>query len=195
MKNLKTFSSAIAMLITFLSFGQGKQMPEAAKAERTITGTVTDQQSLPLPGVSIVVKGSSRGTQTDFDGKYKIQAATGETLIFNYIGYAEQKIKLSSVSVVNVILTEESTALEEVVVNMGYKSTTAKRQTSASVSSSSSKNTRVKPRRASIQETEEKTNAPIRNTQGHLAGMNIATGSGQPGADSTIILRGRRCSG
>ncbi|HZW63507.1 MAG TPA: carboxypeptidase-like regulatory domain-containing protein, partial [Flavobacteriaceae bacterium] len=57
--------------------------------EKTISGTISDENGLPLPGVNIVVKGTTNGTQTDFDGNYSISAATGDVLVFSYIGYQE----------------------------------------------------------------------------------------------------------
>ena len=64
----------------FLLVGLGLQA-------KTITGTVTDEQNRGLPGVNIIIKGTATGTQTDFDGKYSIQAEAGDVLVFSYIGY------------------------------------------------------------------------------------------------------------
>ena len=105
MKNLKMFSLGIAMLISFLTFGQ----------ERTITGTVSDQIG-PLPGASIVIKGTTRNTQSDVDGKYTIQAKAGEILQFSFVGYTDVQVIVGTSKVVNVVLKATSVQLEEVVV-------------------------------------------------------------------------------
>src|SRR5690606_11276863 len=84
--------------------------------EKTITGNVTDQDGLPLPGVSIVVVGTSVGTQTDFDGNYVITASTGQVLRFSYIGQATVQRTVGQATTINVQLEEDAQALAEVVV-------------------------------------------------------------------------------
>lgn len=84
--------------------------------ERTISGTVTDQDGLPLPGVNIVVEGTTTGTQTDFDGNYQIQASTGQVLLFSYIGQRAERQEVGASDVINVQMMEDAQALEEVVV-------------------------------------------------------------------------------
>ena len=109
MKSLKLISSAIAMLICFVAVAQ----------ERTITGTVTDESNLPLPGVQIIIKGTKKNTQTDYDGKYSIQAQKGDALIFSYVGMDSQTIFVKTSNVINVILKNNSLQLQE-VVTIGY---------------------------------------------------------------------------
>ena len=84
--------------------------------EKTISGTVTDQDGLPLPGVNIVVEGTTTGTQTDFDGNYQIQASPGQVLLFTYIGQKEERRTVGAADVINVQMVEDAQALEEVVV-------------------------------------------------------------------------------
>jgi Ca-activated chloride channel family protein len=112
MKNLKVFSLALAMLISFLTFGQ----------EKTITGVVSDNSG-PLPGANVFVKNTNKGVQTDVDGKYSIKAKTGDVLSFQYIGYDEKNVTIGSSNVINVKLTEKSQQLDEVIV-IGYGKTT-----------------------------------------------------------------------
>jgi Ca-activated chloride channel family protein len=81
MKSQKLISLAIAMLFCTVAFAQ----------QKTITGLVSEKAG-PLPGVNVLVKGTSRATQTDFDGKYSIQASKGETLVFNFIGYQSSQV-------------------------------------------------------------------------------------------------------
>ena len=80
-------------LVVHISFAQ----------QKTVSGTVTDQGGLPLPGVNIVVEGTTTGTQTDFDGNYSIMAAQGETLLFTYIG--QKAVRKSEVIKATIICT------------------------------------------------------------------------------------------
>jgi hypothetical protein len=89
-----------------------------AFCQQTISGTVLDGNSDPLIGVNILVKGTGRGTVTDVDGKYSLQASRGEVLVFSIIGFTSQEITIADNNVINVLLVEGS-ALEEVVV-VGY---------------------------------------------------------------------------
>ena len=98
-------------LVTQITFAQ----------ERAVSGTVSDNAGLPLPGVSVLVKGTKTGTQTDFDGKFTIKVAPSQTLLFSYIGMQSQEIKASSSSI-NVKLKDSSVELESVVVTaLGIK--------------------------------------------------------------------------
>lgn len=107
MKKFKTFSTVIAMLICFVSLAQ----------EKTITGVVSDNLG-PLPGANVTVKTTTRGTQTDFDGKYTIKASKGETLVFSFVGYSSKSITIGKNNTINVKL-ESAQTLQEVVV-MSY---------------------------------------------------------------------------
>ncbi|WP_247716549.1 SusC/RagA family TonB-linked outer membrane protein [Sinomicrobium weinanense] len=84
--------------------------------EKIVTGTVTDGDGMPLPGVNIVVKGTTTGTQTDFDGKYSIEAETGQVLVFTYIGMAAVERTIGDTDLMDVLMQEDAEALEEVVV-------------------------------------------------------------------------------
>ncbi|WP_318343011.1 SusC/RagA family TonB-linked outer membrane protein [Flagellimonas baculiformis] len=84
--------------------------------DKTITGTVTDVNGLPLPGVNIVVEGTTTGTQTDFDGNYTINASQGQTLLFTYIGQKSVRTIIGASNTVNVQMEDDTQALEEVVV-------------------------------------------------------------------------------
>lgn len=98
-------------LVTQITFAQ----------ERAVSGTVSDNTGLPLPGVSVLVKGSKTGTQTDFDGKYSIKVAPSQTLVFSYIGMKTQEVKASSTTV-NIKLTSSAIELEGAVVTaLGVK--------------------------------------------------------------------------
>ena len=88
--------------------------------EKTISGNVVDQNNVPLPGVSVIVVGTTRGTQTDFDGNYSISASVGETLRFSYIGQTTVDRSVGAAYVINVQMEEDAETLEEVVVT-GYR--------------------------------------------------------------------------
>ena len=101
----------LIVLMTQLTFAQ----------ERTVSGIVSDNAGLPLPGVSVLVKGTKSGTQTDFDGKYSIKASPSQVLVFSYIGMKAQESTASSTNI-NVKLKDDSVELEGVVVTaLGVK--------------------------------------------------------------------------
>ncbi len=81
-----------------------------------ISGTVTDENQHPLPGVNVLVEGTSTATQTNYDGEYQIKAQKGDVLVFSYLGYKTSKIKVRDQKVIDVSLTPDNTALQEIVV-------------------------------------------------------------------------------
>uniref|UniRef100_UPI00404A0E79 SusC/RagA family TonB-linked outer membrane protein n=2 Tax=Flavobacterium sp. TaxID=239 RepID=UPI00404A0E79 len=159
------YSLFLALLVQF-SFAQ----------EKTITGVVIESGQ-PLPGVTIVVKGTSNGTETDFDGKYSITAKKGDVIEFSYIGLKSQLITVGDQSIVNITMEEDVETLEGVVVT-AYGTTTKVRSNIASTSVSS-KTIETRPNASFIQ-----------TLQAQVPGLSISSGSGQPGANSTVILRG-----
>lgn len=146
--------------------------------EKTVTGTVTSAvDGLPLPGVSIIVKGTSRGVQTDFDGNYSIKASDAETLVFSYVGTKTVEEVVGSRSSISVALAEDLGVLDEVVIE-AYRTSTAEKSNIASTT-------------ITAKTVEARPNANFAQTlQGQVAGLNITTGNGQPGGDSVINLRG-----
>ena len=105
------FLVLLVVLVAQLTFAQ----------ERAVSGIVSDNAGMPLPGVSVLVKGTKTGTQTDFDGKYSVKASPSQTLVFTYIGMRSQELSAGSTSV-NVKLTSSSVELEGVVVTaLGIK--------------------------------------------------------------------------
>lgn len=84
--------------------------------DRSVSGTITDQAGLPLPGVNIIVKGTTTGTQSDFNGKYSIEADTGDVLSFTYVGLKPQEVTVGTSDTVNMTMTENAAVLDEVVV-------------------------------------------------------------------------------
>ncbi|MBW1655576.1 SusC/RagA family TonB-linked outer membrane protein [Flavobacterium quisquiliarum] len=145
--------------------------------EKTVTGTVTDPAKLSIPGVNVIVKGTSRSTSTDFDGKYSISAAPGETLVFSFVGFVKQEVKLGANASYNVSLEAESANLNEVVV-IGY-GTQKKKLTSGAISG-------IK--------TETFTERPISRIDqgliGQVAGVRVKQTTGLPGQPFSIEIRG-----
>ncbi|RIV72015.1 SusC/RagA family TonB-linked outer membrane protein [Flagellimonas aequoris] len=146
--------------------------------DKTITGTVTDADGLPLPGVNIVVEGTSNGTQTDFDGNYSISASQGQTLLFTYIGQKPATRVVGAGSVVNVQMVEDTQALEEVVVTaQGIKR--EKKALGYAVSS------------VGADQLEQKTEGDVgRILSGKASGVNITQQSGLSGSATNIVIRG-----
>lgn len=154
-----------------------------AFAQNTIKGKIKDEQGQPLPGVSVVVKGTTAGTVTDNEGLYTVNAERNGTLVFSFIGYLTQEIPVGGKSVLDVILLADTKALEEVVV-VGYG--TAKKATlTGSV-------TAVKG--AELQKAPA---ANLSNTLGgRLPGISAVQSSGEPGYDgSAIRIRGTNSLG
>ncbi|WP_242085796.1 SusC/RagA family TonB-linked outer membrane protein [Aestuariivivens sediminis] len=90
--------------------------------EKTVSGKVTDGNELPLPGTTVLVKGTSSGTSTDFDGNYSIEVSEGQSLVFSFVGYTTQEIVVGASNTINVSLMEDAESLEEVVVTaLGIK--------------------------------------------------------------------------
>ena len=146
--------------------------------DKTITGTVTDSDGLPLPGVNIVVEGTTNGTQTDFDGNYSISASQGQTLQFTYIGQRATSRTVGAGSVINVQMEEDTQALEEVVVTaLGIKR--EKQALGYAVAEVSS------------EQLEEKAEGDLgRVLMGKASGVNITQQSGLSGSGTNIIIRG-----
>ena len=84
-----------------------------------ITGTVKDKSGNPIIGAAVTIPNTARGTSTDIDGRYTIKASANESLNFSYIGYQSQLIQINNRTTIDVVLTEDNTSLEEVVV-VGY---------------------------------------------------------------------------
>lgn len=148
-------------------------------AQNVVKGVVMDIADNPLPGVSVVVKGSTTGTTTDLDGRYSINAPKNGTLVFTYIGMTKQEVKVSEKRTLNVILQEDVSVLNEVVV-VGY-GIQKKLHLTGSVSSVSSKDL-MKSTTSNISQA----------LVGKLPGLMSQQTTGAPGSDNAILLvRGR----
>ncbi|MEE3226204.1 MAG: carboxypeptidase-like regulatory domain-containing protein, partial [Bacteroidota bacterium] len=144
---------------------------------QTVSGTVSEPNG-PLPGANVLVKGTTNGTTTDFDGNYTLNdVATGSVLVFSYVGFAPQEVAVNGRSTVNVTLQEDAAALDEVVL-IGYGSTTVKDATGtvASVTSEDFNQGVIA--------------SPEQLIQGKTAGVQISQSSGEPGAGINVRIRG-----
>ncbi len=146
--------------------------------DQTVSGTVASDAEGPLPGVNVLLKGTTTGTVTDLEGNYRLNVPEGgDTLVFSSIGYANQEIAISGRSTIDVTLGEDIKALEEIVV-IGY-GTQEKRDATGAVASVSSEdfNGGVIA-------------SPEQLIQGKAAGVQITQASGEPGAGINIRIRG-----
>jgi len=145
--------------------------------EKTVTGNVSDASG-PLPGVTVVVKGTSTGTQTDFDGNYSINAKEGDILKFSYIGMNTTEKIVGTSNQINVVMTESAQALEEVVVT-GFGRKVEKRSATFAVQQVGGEEM------TSARETNI-----VNSLSGKIAGVQITNSSGAVGSSSRVVLRG-----
>eukprot|EP00657_Telonema_sp_P-1_P005892 TRINITY_DN236_c0_g1_i11.p1 TRINITY_DN236_c0_g1~~TRINITY_DN236_c0_g1_i11.p1 ORF type:complete len:857 (-),score=-76.50 TRINITY_DN236_c0_g1_i11:23-2593(-) len=145
--------------------------------QKTITGTVTDDTGLPLPGANVIIKGTSSGTQSDFDGNYTISANVGQTLTFSYVGFDTKEVKVGAQNSINITLNPGA-SLEEVVVT-GYSTRNQTVQTSAVVSISASEISELAP-----------TTSIDNLLQGKAAGVQVTSANGKPGQGAFVRIRG-----
>lgn len=163
---LNGFLTLFIALLVQISFAQ----------ERIVTGVVTDNSGMPIPGVNVLVKGTKLGTQTDFDGKFSISASSTQTLVFNFVGMRSQEIVASS-STINVKMKDDAVELEGVVVTaLGIK----REKKSLGYSTQEVKGSDV-------------SDTPITNfadaLSGEVAGLDVQS-TGTLGGSSNIIIRG-----
>jgi len=166
-KKLTCMLTSLMMLIIGFSYAQGK----------TITGSVTDQDGVPLPGVSILVVGTTNGTQTDFDGNYSIIAVVGKKLRFSYIGQKTTDKTVGTSNTINVQMQEDAEALDEVIVTAFGTSTKEAFTGSAVVIGADQLGLR-------------NVTSPIAAIEGRATGVQFTTGSSGPGASPNIVIRG-----
>ena len=142
----------------------------------TISGKVTDGTG-PLPGVSVVIKGTTNGTETDFDGKYSITASSGDILIFRYLGYLSINKTIESSNLIDVSMKEDANILDEIVI-VGYGTTTKKSFTGT----------------ASVVSSENIDAKAVSNVAqaliGEVSGVSVTRTDGRPGSSATIRIRG-----
>jgi TonB-linked SusC/RagA family outer membrane protein len=165
------FLVLLIVLVAQLTFAQ----------ERAVSGVVSDNAGLPIPGVSVLVKGTNSGTQTDFDGKFSIKASPSQVLVFSYIGMKTQEITASS-STVNVKLASDALELEGVVVTaLGIK----REKKSLGYATQEVKGSAV---------SDVKSSNFVNSLSGKVAGLDIKT-SGNLGGSTNVVIRGNKSIG
>lgn len=143
----------------------------------TVQGKIYDNLS-SLPGVNVTVKGTTVQTFSNYDGSYTIKTSTKDTLVFSMMGYAKREIAIQGRNTINVVMTEETTSLQEVKINAGYYSVKEKERT-GSIAKISSKDIEKQPV-ANI----------LASMQGRMAGVNVVQETGIAGGGFTINIRG-----
>ena len=144
---------------------------------KTVTGTVTDDSGLPLPGANVIVKGTTDGTQTDFDGNYSIEASADQSLVFTYIGFTTKTVNIGNKTEINVQM-ESGESLNEVVV-VGFGTSREKKSLGYAVSSVDSEG------------LEQRADGDIgRVLNGKASGVVINNTSGVSGSATNINIRG-----
>jgi len=153
-------------------------MASVISAQTTVTGTVTDEQNVPLPGATVLEKGTTNGTTTDFDGNFVIDVINQNAILeVSYLGYSSTDFPINGQNTVTIQLAEDATQLEDVVV-VGY-GVQKKSDVTGSIASIKS---------------EDFNKGVVANPgqllQGKLPGVNVTSVSGEPGAAQNIIIRG-----
>ena len=183
MKNSYNFCSILLICLFFnnvIGAVPGTEsMPLASTLDRTVTGTITSENGEALPGVNILVKGSTVGTVTNLEGNYSITIPDQKTtLIFSSIGYITLEVLVNGRSVVDVVLVEDVQSLEEVIV-VGY-GTLDRAKVTTSISSVKGEEILERPTAINI----------TQGLAGKVAGVNVMTNSGKPGGAPAIRIRG-----
>lgn len=157
-----------------------KKEPAIDQDPVRVTGKVSDENGMPLAGVTVRVAGTNTGVATDFDGNYTITAPSAETvLVFSFLGFATKEITVADQTTIDVTMQEAVNELDEVVLNAGYYNVTERERT-GSISKITSKTIEKQP-----------VNNPLAAMQGLVTGVNITETSGLPGTGFNIEIRGK----
>lgn len=149
----------------------------SAMAQRTVSGKITDDTGVGLPGVNVVIKGTTNGTTTDLDGNFSLSVDDGATLVVSYVGFEPQEIEVGARSVIDITMGGV-TELQEVVV-VGYGSS-LKTELTSSIASIGSDQLAKLP-----------TLSPEQTLQGLASGVFVSSGGGQPGSAMNVRIRGQ----
>lgn len=153
---------------------------QVVQQQKTVSGKVTDAQGQPLPGVTVLVKGTTNGTITDFDGNYTLpNVPSNGTLLFSFVGMKLEEVPVNNQSTIQVQMEEEAIGIEEVVA-IGY-GTVKKRDLTGAVASVKSDEIKMAP-----------VVNPVEAMQGRVAGLDITRESGRANSGSSVLLRGNR---
>lgn len=174
---LRFHLSGKQIIITEDEIKNSRQPQTVLQEKKNITGTVTDINGDPVIGVNILEVGTTNGTITNFDGKYSIEVQPKSRLQFSYISYKTIEINVGNKAVIDMVMEEDLSTLDEVVV-IGYGSVRKKDLTGAVAGM----------REDVLQQT--KSSSFVNSMQGRIAGVQITSGSGEPGSGAKVIIRG-----
>lgn len=177
MRGKKIFCISFFCLMVF---GFGYATPESFSIveQQVVTGTVTDINDIPLPGVTIREKGTNNGTQTDFDGNYSLEVSSTDAILqFSYIGMETVDIGVDEDLIVNIVMEQDAAALDEVVL-VGY-GTQQKSDLTGAVGTVSGEDLTRGP-----------VSNPLQGLQGRVAGVKVALNSGSPSSSPRVLIRG-----
>jgi len=153
---------------------------EKSKQQQQVSGKVVDEAGIPVPGVTVLIKGTNIGVATSFDGSYSLTVLNPENvLVFSALGFAKQEVTVGDKTVINITLKEDVSELDEVTINAGYYKVTDREKTGSisKVNGSEIENQAV--------------NNPLETLQGRMTGVNITTTSGVPGSGINVRIRGQ----
>ena len=171
----KLFLLIVILITQAVNFNASAQL-------NPVKGMVTDEQGLGIPGVNILIKGSTNGTISDLDGNYTLTPSPSDILVFSFIGYISQEITVGNRTVINVNLKQQTLDVDEVIV-VGY-GVQKKSLSTAAISSVKSEELKTSPASRADQAI-----------QGKTAGISILSNSGSPGSGSQIRIRGVNSNG
>ncbi|MGB3343645.1 MAG: SusC/RagA family TonB-linked outer membrane protein [Aequorivita sp.] len=150
-----------------------------AYPQDNIKGVVTDSLGIGMAGVNIVIKNTPKGTQSNLNGEYTIIAHPSDTLVFTYMGFKPQEIAVGNRTLINVVMAPDATALDQVIINAGYYTTSNKERTGNIV-------------RVTAAEIEKQPiNNPLEALQGRVTGVDVVQNSGVPGGGFKVRIRGQ----
>lgn len=168
---VKLAFAAVAMVFAF-------QLTALAQTKSSqILGNISDGNGEPLPGATVQIKGTNNGSSADLDGMFTISAKQGDVLVFSFVGFLSQEVKVGKSNVINVVLEEDTTLLEE-AVSIGYGTQTRALLTT-SITKVSSKEFEKSPQQNALAQL-----------QGKVPGLNLQVTSGQPGSTADMFIRG-----
>jgi len=165
---MKLFLKSILVLFTIV---------QIQAQEKVISGVVSDENGLPLPSATVLVKGTSNGIQTDFDGKYTIKAQLGDLLVFSYVGYNTKEVTVGSSNTINVSMVPDNNLDEVIVVGYGTTRHRVKKE-------------RIKNASQLVSNKQQEHSNVTQALTGQVAGVAVINSSGQPGNTANIRIRG-----
>jgi hypothetical protein len=163
----------LLLVALFLVVGQVAH----AQNQVQVQGTILDSTGEPLPGVNVVIKGTTSGTVSDLDGKYSLNTPSDAVLIFSFVGFMSQEIPVNNQTEINVTLADDTADLDEFIV-VGYG---LQRKSDLTGSISSLKSEEIN--RLPVSDVSQ-------SLQGRVSGVQVTSNSGAPGAGTTIRIRG-----